>query len=48
MIFDFYPWKLEVDIDKTKELYIKNNYAIDKKTNGFFSITRCKSNEDRD
>lgn len=36
MIFDFYPWKLEVDIDKTKELYIKNNYAIDKKTNEEF------------
>lgn len=33
MFFEFYPWQLDVDIEATKQLYIENNYAIDKAVN---------------
>lgn len=33
MIFDFYPWQLDVDVEKTRELYKKTDYSIDKAAN---------------
>lgn len=31
MIFNFYPWTLDVDVEETKELYVQNDFAEDSK-----------------
>lgn len=36
MIFDFYPWKMDVDIEKTKEFYQDNDYSVNKEWNEEF------------
>ena len=36
MIFEFSPWKIEADIEKTKSLYAENDYSIDKEWNEIF------------
>lgn len=33
MIFNFYPWTLDIDIEATKQLYLKNDYSIDRTAN---------------
>lgn len=30
------PWELELDVDATKELYERNNYATDQRANDEF------------
>lgn len=36
MIFEFKPWKLDIDIDLTKQIYNDNDYSIDKNINKEF------------
>lgn len=36
MIFEFSPWKIDVDIEKTKCLYAENDYSVDKEWNEIF------------
>lgn len=33
MIFDFSPWKLDVDVESTQQLYFNNNFSEDKMAN---------------
>lgn len=37
MLFDFLPWKIEVDLEKTKQFYIENDYSVNKEWNQNFS-----------
>ncbi|NME48489.1 toxin-antitoxin system protein [Enterococcus gallinarum] len=36
MFLECYPWKLDVDIEATKQLYVENNYSIDQAVNTAF------------
>lgn len=36
MIFDFYPWTLDIDVEATKCLYLENDYSIDNAANTKF------------
>jgi hypothetical protein len=36
MIFDFYPWKIEVDVDETRRFYHENDYSSNKEWNKMF------------
>lgn len=36
MIFDFYPWRLEIDVESTKQLYKEVDYSINKIANDEF------------
>lgn len=36
MIFNFYPWQLDVDVESTKQLYSEIDYSIDKIANTEF------------
>lgn len=36
MIFDFYPWKIDVDIEATKQFYMEKEYATSKNKNTKF------------
>ena len=33
MEFNFYPWKLEIDVEKTRVLYAKETFAVDEEAN---------------
>ncbi len=33
MVFDFYPWMLDIDVEATKRLYLENDYSIDDAAN---------------
>lgn len=33
MIFDFNPWRLDVDVKSTEQLYKENDYSVDKAAN---------------
>ncbi|WP_297133334.1 toxin-antitoxin system protein [Terrisporobacter sp.] len=33
MLFNFYPWEIDIDIEATKDLYMKRNYAKDSQVN---------------
>ena len=33
MEFNFYPWKLEIDVEKTRALYAKKTFAVDEEAN---------------
>lgn len=33
MEFNFYPWKLDVDVEKTKRLYSERSFAVDEEAN---------------
>ena len=33
MIFDFYPWKIDANIEKTKKFYQGNDYSSNKEWN---------------
>ena len=33
MIFEFYPWKIDIDVEATRQLYEENDYAEDKAFN---------------
>lgn len=33
MEFNFYPWKLEIDVEKTRALYAKETFAVDEEAN---------------
>ena len=46
MLFDFYPWKMDIDIEATKELYIKRNYAKDSEVNKNIFNTMSKKQKD--
>lgn len=37
MIFEFYPWKIDVDIPKTKELYRTKDFSVNKEENQKFA-----------
>jgi len=37
MVFDFYPWKIEVDVEKTRKFYQENDYSSNKEWNKMFS-----------
>lgn len=37
MIFQFGPWKLEIDVDATGKLYSENDYALDQEINKKFA-----------
>ena len=36
MVFDFYPWKIEVDVEKTRKFYEENDYSFNKEWNNEF------------
>lgn len=36
MLFELYPWKIDVDIAKTKELYENKDFSVDKEENKKF------------
>ena len=36
MIFDFYPWTLDIDVEATKKLYVQNDFAEDRMVNEKF------------
>ena len=36
MIFDFYPWKIDIDIEETKQFYQGNDYSENKEWNKTF------------
>ena len=36
MIFDFYPWKIDANIEKTKKFYQGNDYSSNKEWNKMF------------
>ena len=36
MVFDFYPWNLDVDVEGTRLLYRDNDYAGKRKVNERF------------
>lgn len=36
MLFDFYPWKIDVDLQKTKELYQTQDFSASKEENQRF------------
>ena len=36
MIFDFYPWTLDIDVEATKKLYMQNNFAENRTVNERF------------
>ena len=36
MVFDFFPWKIEADIEGTKRLYQDNDYSLNKEWNKMF------------
>lgn len=38
MVFDFYPWKLEVDIEKTRKFYEENDFSSNKEWNNKFVV----------
>lgn len=46
MIFDFYPWKIDVDINKTKKFYEENDYSYNKEWNKKFISILNKSQYD--
>ena len=33
MVVTFYPWKLEIDVEKTRVLYAKETFAVDEEAN---------------
>ena len=33
MIFDFYPWKIETDVEKTRRFYEENDFSSNKEWN---------------
>ena len=36
MVFDFYPWKIDVDVEKTRRFYQENDYSSNKEWNKMF------------
>lgn len=36
MVFDFYPWKIDVDVDETRRFYQENDYSSNKEWNKMF------------
>ena len=36
MVFDFYPWKIDVDIENTRNFYQENDYSSNKEWNKMF------------
>ena len=36
MRFDFMPWKVDVDVEKTQQYYVDNDDCLDKKVNQKF------------
>ena len=37
MVVEFFPWKMDVEIEKTKKLYQENDYSINKEWNEYFT-----------
>lgn len=37
MIFKFYPWTLDIDVEATKQLYLENDYSTDFSANTKFA-----------
>lgn len=37
MIFEFSPWKIDVDVEETKSFYQDNDYSLNKEWNGIFA-----------
>ena len=33
MTVEFYPWKIDADVEATRHLYLSNDYAKDKRIN---------------
>lgn len=33
MDFNFYPWKLDIDVEKTRALYAEKTFAVDEEAN---------------
>ena len=46
MVFDFYPWKIEVDVEKTRKFYQENDYSSNKEWNKMFSDILNLSQQD--
>lgn len=46
MEFNFYPWKLEIDVEKTRELYAKKTFAVDEEANQILLSKLTKEQRD--
>ena len=46
MEFNFYPWKLEIDVEKTRALYAKKTFAVDEEVNQILLSKLTKEQRD--
>ena len=46
MEFNFYPWKLEIDVEKTRALYAKETFAVDEEANQILFSKLTKEQRD--
>ena len=42
MEFNFYPWKLDIDVEKTKALYVEKTFAVDEEAIRILLSNRTK------
>lgn len=46
MEFNFYPWKLDIDVEKTKALYVEKTFAVDEEANRILLSKLTKEQRD--
>lgn len=46
MLFNFYPWEIESDVEKTKELYKEKDHSLDKSINKKFKSSLTPKQKD--
>lgn len=46
MEFNFYPWKLDIDVEKTKALYAEKTFAVDEAANRILISKLTKEQRD--
>lgn len=46
MEFNFYPWKLDIDVEKTKALYAEKTFAVDEAANRILISKLTKEQKD--
>lgn len=46
MMFNFYPWTLDIDVESTKQLYSENDYSTDSAANTKFTKQLSKRQKD--
>ena len=46
MLFDFYPWEIDSDIEDTKKLYLEKDHSLDKSINQKFKSSLTPKQKD--